>query len=1236
MDVNNLKILNWNIAGAHRKTATLLAHCKTEHYDVITLQETLLQRGKKFKLNGYTTYTTPHEDTNRGLAILVKNSIPAKRIANPISCGNNVEVMATTITLQNYQLDIYNVYRKLTQGRVGELELSNLCGHASSRNTLITGDFNAHHNILSSPSHTNEAGEHIASMLTDFPDVALLNNGEPTHIRGGRLDLSFISTPLRSATKWGVHPTLTSDHFATKMVLDTPQLPPIPPPPPRWNQELADWAIFQREMKNWADNYIIPEDIDQFESDLVSAIHAAADKAMPMKTNGNFNFKDSWYYCEEVRLLKTRLNRVRKLYRRRPTQENRILLTTVNGDTQQRLAEIRTEKWMDWCTTICQHTQLSKIWKFLKAVSGKYRQTQVTHPQPLVEAERLATKFADRTKTANLSHESQQALDEWAPMRNMAINQACQEADNTDVEYTIQELRLTYKSGKDTAPGDDRITYTMISCLGEAGETMVLKLINKTHVDRVRPKSWNTQDTQPIPKPKDPENPRPIALVSCLEKTSEKMVLKRLQYKTGPLDKRLYAYQEGVGTTECIADVLSYIDGRKALVAFIDYEKAFELASPTVILHTMVQKGVKGRILDWTKNYLQNRKARVKFQGHYSEYKDLENGAPQGGILSPFLFNILMENIATIAFPCNVEIFIYADDVCIVARGPHRCANLQRGLNMVSAKSRVLGLKVNINKTKLMAIKCDPPIGDICIDNVPIEWVNTYMYLGTCIDKKLEFKQEVSYLREKAKSRLATMRYMTSLKEGANLEIQRKYYIACTRSLVDYAAPVLHSLKDNQLESLEVIQNDAARLMLGAPMWTRLCNLRMEANLPSLKDRIKARNTCILAKTLLLDRDSHCKRKAIGELAKVREIQTYKSYTKSITDCVKDLGLTNTLLNLKTDVPRIREDIPPWEQLDTVFKYTTLPRAKLECTPDELRTAATAAITSAELPGSTVYYTDGSVDPETHTAGAAVFSENFTGCWRVSNTASTMQTELIALQQALQHSITYGEGPVTIHTDCKSAIQALQAKRVMENKDLILDIKNLLYQHKSVDRLVTINWIPSHIGISGNDKADELAKSTKFISNVQISIQPTRSQIKSLTVPKLRANMINDIRYHAAQGSPSANWYLQATNLIPHNVTKHTNREEAVIMHRLRLGYKASWEIVTRTNRPCNHCDAETEHPLLHYLLECPFTADLRGNRLLPAADHPNSNIEAALFCKELTEGILLHRRTLLEFNPPR
>ena len=286
--------------------------CKTEKYDVITLQETLINTGKKFKVSGYNTYTTPCENTNRGLAILVKSSIPVKRITNPIFCGDNVEVMAVRLTLDNQTLDIYNIYRNI---QLGELVLSQLFSHTENTNTLIMGDFNAHHEILSSTRPSNTTGDHIYQSLNDFNRVSLLNNGQSTHIRGGRLDLSFISTVLRPFSTWQLHPDLTSDHFATRAKIDIQTLPPIPPPPPRWNQDQADWNIFQSELEKWANEYDPPQDMDQLELDLNGAIHNAANKAMPLKARGNYTYKDSWYYCPEVRVLKTRLNRVRKLYR---------------------------------------------------------------------------------------------------------------------------------------------------------------------------------------------------------------------------------------------------------------------------------------------------------------------------------------------------------------------------------------------------------------------------------------------------------------------------------------------------------------------------------------------------------------------------------------------------------------------------------------------------------------------------------------------------------------------------------------------------------------------------------------------------------------------------------------------------------------------------------------------------------------------------------------------------------
>ncbi|XP_068222183.1 uncharacterized protein [Palaemon carinicauda] len=158
-----------------------IAVCKTEEVDVILLQETFLTTGTKLKIAGYNAYTTRQIGTDKGLAILVRTTIPITRLHNPIPCGDNVETLAVT----------------------------------KERLTLLCGDFNAHHPILSFPSTTSPSGEHIPFALGELEGVTLLNTEQPTHLRGGRLDLTFATTAMRHLTRWQVHSTLVIDHFVT-------------------------------------------------------------------------------------------------------------------------------------------------------------------------------------------------------------------------------------------------------------------------------------------------------------------------------------------------------------------------------------------------------------------------------------------------------------------------------------------------------------------------------------------------------------------------------------------------------------------------------------------------------------------------------------------------------------------------------------------------------------------------------------------------------------------------------------------------------------------------------------------------------------------------------------------------------------------------------------------------------------------------------------------------------------
>ena len=316
---NNTKILQWNVCGLRNKMHHIRAVAGTEGIDIFMLQETKL-KNNDLSLTGYQTFISSHPDGLGGLVTFVRNNIHAAKIEDPPDCGESCEVLGVRINLRNNEVALYNVYRNPQ----ADFTAGELLSTAHNEKVIIAGDFNAHHTRLNpNLGKVNATGRQLMCCLDQIPEVTLMTEPEATHVLGGTLDLTFVSTDIYPSVEWSLHPTLTSDHFAISIIFDDPTPEHIPLPPPKWNLKKINWRMFQRELDAWSENYTPPDDINEAEKDLVRAFHVALDKACPVARHGNRQYKDHWYYNDEVKELYARVNASRKLFRRHRNTDNR-------------------------------------------------------------------------------------------------------------------------------------------------------------------------------------------------------------------------------------------------------------------------------------------------------------------------------------------------------------------------------------------------------------------------------------------------------------------------------------------------------------------------------------------------------------------------------------------------------------------------------------------------------------------------------------------------------------------------------------------------------------------------------------------------------------------------------------------------------------------------------------------------------------------------------------------------
>ena len=167
--------------------------------------------------------------------------------------------------------------------------------------------------------------------------------------------------------------------------------------------------------------------------------------------------------------------------------------------------------------------------------------------------------------------------------------------------------------------------------------------------------------------------------------------------------------------------------------------KAFDKVDHTKLLGRLHQYGITGKLHDWFRSYLQERKQQVTVLGATSRELPVTPGVPQGSLLGPILFLLFVDDlpntVKTSRVPC------YADDTKIFKSidSITDCNALQSDLNDLVSWSESSGLIFNQFNCKYQCItrKKTPVQPTYIINETPLESCDTEKDLGVWVSSNL-------------------------------------------------------------------------------------------------------------------------------------------------------------------------------------------------------------------------------------------------------------------------------------------------------------------------------------------------------------------------------------------------------------------------------------------------------------------------------------------------------------------
>ncbi len=271
---------------------------------------------------------------------------------------------------------------------------------------------------------------------------------------------------------------------------------------------------------------------------------------------------------------------------------------------------------------------------------------------------------------------------------------------------------------------------------------------------------------------------------------------------------------EEKGTVDCI---------------FMDFMKAFDSVPHRRLLHKLARYNINGKVHKWIEEFLIGRHQRVIVNGVPSRDEEVTSGVPQGSVLGPILFLILINDLPDAV---DTAVQIFADDTKIYQPVYHQNdqIKLQENLSKLEDWAETWQMRFHPQKCKVMHIGKDFNQFQYSMtangESIKLDYSNEEKDLGVLVDSSLSFKDHCETAISTANRVLGIIR--RSFKY-IDRETMLTLYKTLVRPHLEYGNTIWCPKLKRVIKSLEAVQRRAMRMV------PELAHLPYEARLQQLK-----------------------------------------------------------------------------------------------------------------------------------------------------------------------------------------------------------------------------------------------------------------------------------------------------------------------------------------------------------------------------------------------------------------